>query len=357
MPSDVHYIASIRARSYNGCDMRKLSMVLVFSLVLVAGAVSNPLRVSLNPILGSAPILFAQEWGLFSEEGLEVELVPLAAQRDRIFAFQAGQVDVMVADVASVVMLAARGEPLVVATAYVPEDPSAQYIILVHEKYSGVSSMADLAAMLGKRNFFRIALPLQSDIEFATDMALRAHGLEPDSRFYFGQDNLFIMASMVVYGMVAAAVLPEPYASFSLTFAEAEGLGITALEDFSGIPVLPHLIVFQRRYVREHPEEVAKFLAAFRAATERMNRESKEGLLTLGAPEVLRLFYRGQNPEEVLVHPSVVAAIEAVSVPHFPAPSLLDKGVYEAVCRWAIAKGYVRFEHPYEEVVTDEFVK
>jgi len=337
--------------------MRKLSLVLIFSLSVAFGAVPDTIRVSLSPILGSAPVLYAREWGLFAERGLEVELVPLAAQRDRIFAFQAGQVDAMIADVASVVMLAARGEPLVVATAYVPEDPTTQFRILVQEKYSGISSVEDLAGALGGRNFFRIALPLQSDIEYATDMVLKAHGLEPDPRFYFGQDNLFISASMVIYGMVSAAVLPELYASFSLVFAEMEGFSLRALEDFSSVPPLPHLVVFQKGYVRDHPEVVEGFLAVFTAAVERMNRESKEGLLSLGAPEVLRLFYRGQNPDEVLVHPSVVAAIEAVSVPHFPAPSVLDKRIYDAIHEWAISKGYVRFPHPYEEVVTDEFVR
>ncbi len=337
--------------------MRKLSLVLAFLLLAAAGVLPQPLRISLTPILGSAPVLFGVEWGFFAREGLEVELIPLASQRDRLFAFQAGQVDAVIADVASVVMLAARGEPLVVATAYVPEDPAKQFTILVQEKYSRIASIKDLVAALGSRDFFRIALPLQSDIEYATDTALRAHGLVPDPRFYFGQDNLFIMASMVVYGMVAAAVLPEPYASFSVKFAEAEGLGLTALEDFSSVPLLPHLIVFQKRYAAEHPEDVRKFISAFGAAAERMNKESKEGLLSLGAPEVLRLFYRGQNPEEVLVHPSVVAAIEAVSVPYFPEPSLLPKEVYEAVHQWALEKGYVRFEHPYEEVVTDEYLK
>ena len=337
--------------------MRKLSLVLAFLLFAAIDVLPQPLRISLTPILGSAPVLFGVEWGFFADAGLEVELVPLASQRDRIFAFQAGQVDAVITDVASVVMLAARGEPLVVATAFVPEDPSRQFTILVQEKYSGISSVGDLVSALGSRNFFRIALPLQSDIEYATDMSLKAHGLDPDPRFYFGQDNLFVMASMVVYGMVASAVLPEPYASFSLKFAEAEGLGLTALEDFSNVPPLPHLIVFQKKYAREHPEAVRGFIEAFGKAAERMNKESKEGLLSLGAPEVLRLFYQGQNPEEVLVHPSVVAAIEVVSVPYFPVPSLLDKEIYDAVHRWAIEKGYVRFEHPYEEVVTDEYLK
>lgn len=337
--------------------MRKISLVLVFLSLISMGTLTEGLRISLSPVLGSTPVLFAKGWGLFSAQGLQVELVPLASQRDRLFAFQAGQVDAMIADVASVVLAAARGEPLVVATAYVPEDPQTQFRILVQRKYSGITSMEDLVAALGQRNFFRIGLPLQSDIEFATDMALKAHGIEPNPRFYFGHDNLFVLASMVVYGMVAAAVLPEPYASFSLRFAAAEGLDLTALQDFDGIPPLPHLIVFRRSYAEEHPDEVRKFLAAFRKAAERMNRESKEGLVSLGAPEVLRLFYPGQNPAKVLVHPSVVAAIEAITVPHFSPPGPLGKAIYEAVQKWALRKGYVRLAHPYEEVVTDQFVK
>ena len=337
--------------------MRKSYWVLVFCALIAVSVTAETVRVSLTPILGSAPVLYAVEWGTFAAEGLQVELIPLASQRDRIFAFQAGQVDAVITDVASVILLAARGDPVVVATAYVPEDPRTQFSVLVQGKYADVNTMDDLVALLGSRNFFRIALPLQSDIEFATDTALRARGFEPDPRIYFGQDNLFIMASMVVYGMVAAAVLPEPYASFSRKFAEAEGFGLTALEDFAGVPPLPHLIVFQRALVEREPEVVRGFLRAFAAAADRMNRESKEGLLTLGAPEVLRLFYQGMDPEQVLAHPSVQAAIAAVAVPRFSAPGPLDRGIYEQVLRWALSKGYVRLEHPYEEVVTGEFVE
>ena len=337
--------------------MRKSYWVLVFCALIAVSVTAETVRVSLTPILGSAPVLYAVEWGTFAAEGLQVELIPLASQRDRVFAFQAGQVDAVITDVASVILLAARGDPVVVATAYVPEDPRTQFTVLVQGKYADVNTMDDLVALLGSRNFFRIALPLQSDIEFATDTALRARGLEPDPRIYFGQDNLFIMASMVVYGMVAAAVLPEPYASFSRKFAEAEGFGLTALEDFTGVPPLPHLIVFQRALVEREPEVVRGFLRAFAAAADRMNRESKEGLLTLGAPEVLRLFYQGMDPEQVLAHPSVQAAIAAVAVPRFSAPGPLDRGIYEQVLRWALSKGYVRLEHPYEEVVTGEFVE
>jgi hypothetical protein len=38
-------------------------------------------------------------------------------------------------------------------------------------------------------------------------------------------------------------------------------------------------------------------------------------------------------------------------------PGPLDREIYELVHQWALSKGYVRVEHPYEEVVTGEFVE
>ncbi len=314
------------------------------------------IRVTPAPILGSAPIIFAEEWGLFAEEGVEISIVPLASQRDRLMAFHAGQVDALIGDVASAVLLAALTDPLMVATAYCPKPGERQFAFLVNGRHIRAESLRDLLPSLGKRNFLRIALPLQSDIEFAMDTAFKGLGMEPHPGLYFGQDDLFLAASMVVYGMVAAAVLPEPYASFSLEFAKAEGLDLKELRDFKDVPHLPHLIIFQRSFVEKHPDLVRKFLAAFSAAAERMNKESKEGLLSLGAPEVLHLFYRGMDPDEVLTNPSVKAAIQAIKVPEFPPPGILAPEIYGAVHDWALEKRYIKFAHPYEEVVTDEFV-
>lgn len=336
--------------------MRNLRTVLIFLLpILSVAAWGETIRIAPAPLLGSAPLIFAEEWGLFAEEGVEISIVPLASQRDRLMAFHAGQVDALIGDVASAVLLAALTDPLVVATAYLPKPTERQFALLVNGRYVQEESLEELLPLLGKRNFLRIALPLQSDIEFALDTVLKGLSEEPNPRLYFGQDDLFLAASMVVYGMVAAAVLPEPYASFSLEFAKAEGLNLRELPDFKDVPPLPHLIIFQRSFVEKHPDAVRRFLAAFSAAAERMNEESKEGLLSLGAPEVLKLFYRGTDPEEVLTNPSVKAAIQAIKVPEFPPLGILDSELYRAVHDWALEKRYIKSAPPYEDVVTNEF--
>lgn len=330
--------------------MKKSLLIPAFLLFILSVVQGTAIRVSLSPILGSAPVLYAESWGLFTEEGVEVEIIPLASRMDRNLAFLAGQVDAVVTDVASLCLLGSRGSPVAVATAYSPEDPRSQFVVLVNPRYVEVDTVRDLLPLLGKRSFFRVALPLQSDLEFAMDMVLKGNGYEPDQAVYFGQDNLIYTAAMVAAGSVVAAVLPEPYASFILEFSGAQGLGLKALGDFEGIPPLPHLIVFQRGFMEAKPEAVEAFLRGFSRAAERINREGKEGLLALGAPEVIRLFYPGFEPEEVLSNPYVQAGIGGIRVPHFPEPGKLDPGVFEAVATWAVEKGYIAWKPAYEQV-------
>ncbi len=337
--------------------MRKLYSVLTFLLVIALGALAGErLRISLAPILGSAPVLYGMKWGYFREEGVDLQIVPLASKRDMFLVFQTGKVDAVVADTAATVLLAARSRPVAVGTAYYPEDPAKQFVVIVDEDYTGIRTLDDLLTVLGERNFGRIALPLQSDLEFAMDTLLERHGIDPNPNFYFGQDNLIYVASLVSFGMVAAGVVPEPYASYVLAFAGTQGIHLRALRDFQGIPPLPHLIVFQHFFVREHPEAVRAFLRGFSRAVDRINAEGREGLINLGAPEVIRLFFQGLDPEKVLNDPDVQASIAAIPVPHFPLPQIPEREVFEAVSAWAYRRGYVALKVDYDQVVSRDFL-
>jgi len=60
-------------------------MVAIASLLLVAlSGATAPLRVSLPPLMGAVPVALGAAWGMFAEEGVEVQLLPLASQRDRL---------------------------------------------------------------------------------------------------------------------------------------------------------------------------------------------------------------------------------------------------------------------------------
>lgn len=336
-------------------------MRIVFLLIAVFAFIGpalagEHLRVSLAPLLGSLPVLFGEEWGLFAEEGLELEIVQLPSQSFRAAAFQAGRIDAMVTDVATVVLLAAQAQPLVVGTAYLPEDPRTQFSLLIESDLSAPTPDEVLEELMG-RSSFTVAVPLKSDAEFALDSLFSARGYTPPPQAYFGHEDLIFTVILAASRNLNAAIFPQPYASYLIPYAGAAlGMDLVAVTGFE-LPPLPHLIVFRRWLAEDKPEVVTAFLRAFRAATARLNQAKQEELIALGARVVVNLFMPGMDPEQALANPSVQAGAFAIPIPYFPEPAIPDPEVLAAVSDWALEKGYISREPAYDRLVTGEFLE
>jgi len=80
----------------------------LFSLS-VGAAEGDALRISLPPVLEALPVAFAQEWGLFEEHGVEVELVGITDNLQRSAALMTGNLDGLMSDVTHAVLDASVG--------------------------------------------------------------------------------------------------------------------------------------------------------------------------------------------------------------------------------------------------------
>jgi NitT/TauT family transport system substrate-binding protein len=338
--------------------MRIVFLAIAVFVFIGSALAGEPLRVSLSPLLGSLPVLFGEEWGLFAEEGLELEIVQLPSQMSRAAAFQVGRIDAMVTDVATAVLLAAQAQPLVVGTAYLPEDPSMQFALLIESQADLSAPTPDevLEELMG-RNSFTVAVPLKSDAEFALDSLFTARGYTPPPQAYFGHEDLIFTVILAASRNLDAAIFPQPYASYLIPYAGGElGMDLVAVTGFEVLP-LPHLIIFRRWLAEDKPEVVRAFLRAFRAATARLNQAEQEELIALGARVVVNLFMPGIDPEQALANPSVQAGAFAIPIPHFPEPGLPDPEVLAAVSDWALKKGYISRLPTYERLVTGTFLE
>ncbi|HAF71237.1 MAG: Sulfonate/nitrate/taurine transport system substrate-binding protein [Acetothermia bacterium 64_32] len=334
--------------------MLKRMLAAFFFLLVGAGGGAAPLRISLPPLLGAVPVALGVAWEMFEEEGVEVKLIPLASQRDRLVAFQAGQIDGMVTDLTSAIMLAAQmpGEVAIVSTAYSPAANPTPHLSLIAQGYSGVDDLAELAEMAGGRKV-RIAVPRQSDLEFSLDMLFSSQGLEPPEEAYIGQDDLLVNATWVLFGMVACGVLPQPYVDYLLSYQYEGKPALKVLSDFSGIPIPPSVIVFRRLVLAAQLPDVAGFFRAFRRTVERVNSSSREELLTTGWAVAVELFFPGLSPETLSpeARGKVEAAVQAIHIPKFTEPGPVSREVFEQVRVWAEGKGYLAGSVDYDQVV------
>jgi NitT/TauT family transport system substrate-binding protein len=72
---------------------------LLLGLSLAGGAAAEPLKVGHSTWVGYGPLYIAQDKGLFDEEGVEVELIVMEDPKIRFAALAAGQIDIAVTTV------------------------------------------------------------------------------------------------------------------------------------------------------------------------------------------------------------------------------------------------------------------
>lgn len=327
--------------------VRALMVVVLFSLV-ISGA---PIRVSLPPMFGAVPVVMGVTWGLFQEEGVEVELVPLPSQRDRMLAFQAGQIDALVTDLTGALLLLAPGarEGVIAGTVYTPDPGRAHIALITPPAFSRIRTWEELAARVRKGERVQLAVPRQSDLEFAVNELFRERGLSFPAEGYIGQDNMLVNATWTLFGMVAVGALPQPYVDYILNYEYPGKPQLVVLAEIGGASIPPEVIVFRRALVERERERVAAFFRALRRTVDRLNSSAREELVATALPVGVKMFFPGAGPEAVPPEDwaRTEAAITAIVLPAFPEPEPVNPTMFERVTAWAVKKAYLRSPIPY----------
>lgn len=338
---------------------RRFAFLFIVTIVLIstlAGANSLPgLRFSLPPVMGCLPIAFANGWDLFAQDGLDVDVVGLSDNQARILALMAGDIDGMICDVSTAILLVTSGttDVVITSTAYQPEQTGS--LALLSQSYFHIKSIDDLLSRTETGNTLKsIAITQMSDIEYEVDSLLISlgHSVNTNKDYSYWHDMLQL-AMFLNLGSVYAAVLPEPYITYLSKYPPIKaGSTLIHLSDFAGIDLLPSILVFRRDVVDKSPDAIAKFYDVYRQAIDRVNHMSREELTTTGVDIALSLFFPGLTEDAV---PEGI--LDDFSLPRFSYPEMLSKQKFEDVATWLKWKGYT-WKHPtYEDVTTDQFIK
>lgn len=329
-------------------------LLMLAGLTLIAQGKAVQLRVSLPPIMGSVPIALADSWGLFAKHGVDVQVIGLSDNQARSLALMAGNIDAMVCDLTTAVLLYTSGTKIVItSTAYTPTQSGS--LALLSQSYFHINSIPDLLAQTqAGSNLKSIAITPMSNIEYDLDALMHHLGyqIDPDKDCSYWYDLLQV-ATFLSLGSVYAAVLPEPYITYISNYPSVmKDSHLVHLSDFAGVDLLPSVVVFRRDFVNAHPDMVTRFYAAYRDAVNRINSSTKDELIALGINEALTLFFPGMSKEAV--PPGIM---DTFTIPRFPFPGKVSKEEFDAVINWVNAKRYT-WKHPtYEELITDRFVK
>jgi len=330
---------------------RAALFLLILSLLpAITMAEETDLRISLPPVYEALPIAFAQEWGLFADQGIAVEIVGITDDQERSTALMTGNLDAVMEDMTRAILDDAGGWDVVITSAADSRPQTGSISLgLVSTGSFGVDSLDELISS-GQT----IGTTYRSNYEYLLDKLLAAHGLTNGwiNRYMYFNGVLQIA---VWFGAqsIPAAVLPEPYISYLATYRPVNGepIHVVTLSDFSEVDGLPSVIVFQRKFVADHPDVVRAFYAAYGEAIERINATPRDRLIEEGLNVVIPLFFEGADPASI---PQEI--LDAIIIPIFNRPEDPPREKFDDVAAWMKSKGYIIELPEYEDLVDPRFI-
>jgi NitT/TauT family transport system substrate-binding protein len=280
------------------------------------------LRIAVLPILDALPMYVAQQEGLFENNGIKVEFIPVAsaAERDQVFA--SGQVDGMINDSISTLFYNQEQPQIqIVRMARTATSEMPQYQVLASPK-SGFTSVEDLKGV-------EIGISEGTVIEYITERLLEAEGFTPEEIKSIAVPKIADRMTLLESGELKAATLPDPLSSL------ASQQGAVLMIDDTKHPEYGYSVYsFSKNLIDQNPEAVRGFLAAIEAATDLVNAEPTkwDNLLT----------------EKQLVPAPLVGKYR---IPVYPSASVPTQAQWDDVLAWAKAKGLVKNDIPYQDSV------
>lgn len=287
-----------------------------------AGSELATLRIAVLPILDALPMYVAQQEGLFENNGIKVEFIPVAsaAERDQVFA--SGQVDGMINDSISTLFYNQEQPQIqIVRMARTATSEMPQYQVLASPK-SGFTSVQDLKGV-------EIGISQGTVIEYVTERLLEAEGFTPEEIKSIAVPKIADRMTLLESGELKAATLPDPLSSL------ASQQGAVLMVDDTRHPEYGYSVYsFSKKLIDENPEAVRSFLAVIEAATQQINAEPTkwDNLLT----------------EKQLVPAPLVGKYK---IPVYPLASVPSQAQWDDVLAWAKAKGLVKNDVSYQELV------
>lgn len=289
---------------------------------------SGTLRIGVLPITDVVPFYVAQQQNYFKEQGLNVELIPVASAAERDQFMITKQIDGQLNDLVSTVLFNAEQPRIKIVRIGRAAFPNAPQFWILVPKDSPSQSAQDLKGA-------EIAISENSVIAYVTDRLLQLEGLSKNDIKTLNVAQIPTRFQLLMQGQVKAATLPDPFASLALL------QGARAVVDDGKHPeVSLSVISFRSDIVQARPDEVRKFLAAYDKAVQDIRTR----------PEQFRnlLIEKGRIPDPLK---------DKYQFPPFPDPSVPSKAQWDDVVKWALEKGIIKQAVAYESSIESGFVK
>ncbi len=313
---------------------KTLAALVTVVLLLAACAPAAPapqaeeptLRVGTLPILDLLPLFVAEKQGYFKDQGINVTFVPAqsAAERDQLM--QAGQVDAINNDMVSTVLYNKDSIKIKVVRTAIQAVPTWSQYSIFAAKNSGIKSAAGLKGV-------EIGISQATVIDYITNRLLTGAGLAPSDIKTTNVIKIADRMQLLASGQLKAATLPEPLA----TLAEQQG-AIRLIADKDHPEHSNSVISFSAQVLKDKPNTVRKFLAAYEKAVNDVNADPTKWQPLLN--------------ENKIIPP----ALTNYQLPSYPKASVPTEAQFADVEQWMKDKGMISADIPYANLVDASFL-
>jgi NitT/TauT family transport system substrate-binding protein len=269
----------------------------------------------------------AEQNGYFEQVGVEVELVPVKSAQERDTLMQTSQVDGMLTDLLSPVFFNQDEPQIVVVRTARRVYPDSPLFSILAKPGSDIETPMDLAGV-------EIGISQNTVIEYLTDRMLENAGLSPEQIAVSEVSAIPVRFELLMNGEIPAAILPDPLTSGAIA------AGAVLVVDDTSVPELSQsILAFSTGIAEEQPDAVRRFLEAWETAVEELNAK----------PENYRdlLIEKGRVPESIQ---------GTFQMPPFPEACVPTEEHLADVVEWALGKGLVTNDVPYERMVDDSYL-
>jgi NitT/TauT family transport system substrate-binding protein len=310
---------------------RIVGLVLVALFVLTGCSSGKPktttVRVAVLPVLDTLPMYVADREGLFEKHGIEVEFVQVASAAERDQIVQSSQADAMLNELVTTLFYnKEETRAVIVRFARVATSDYPLFRILA-AKDSGIQSVEDLKGV-------EIGVAEGTVIEYTTDRLLENAGFAPEDIAKIAVPKIPDRLALLASGELKAANLPDPVASLAIQ----QGASVV-IDDTTYPEISNSVISFRAEFLKDNPETVKAFLAAYEDAVELINSDKSRWA---------DLFI-----ELNLVPPPVIGDYQ---VPDFPTASVPTEAQFKDSLDWAMGKGLLDKEILYSSSVDASYL-
>jgi NitT/TauT family transport system substrate-binding protein len=309
-----------------------LLLILILSACSTAGAtpeepVNNTLTIAVLPILDALPLYVAEEEGLFSEQGVNVEFIPVASAPERDQIILAEQADGMINETLSTIFFNKEDTQIQIVRLARAATKEAPVFHILAAGDSGITTVEDLKGV-------EIGISDGTVIEYLTDRLLQAEGFAPEEIGKISVPKIPDRLALLNSGELEAAMLPDP-ASFI-----AIGRGAVNVLDDSSHPEYGYsTIAFRKAVLDSQPEAVRAFLAAVEKAVELINEDPGRWNKLLSEKQIV---------------PDPVSGSYVINP--YPTGSVPTELQYRDVLMWAQDNGLIDNDVPYSRSINPDYL-